>query len=165
MKRIIIGLLLGSVALVQVAFADGESCIKSKQPKAMYALLMQSEIRAAYNSSTLPNTDALVIAAWDENHFGEGNTPLLQDVNGDYYFTTHLTDEEMANLPSKDLPVLDFVWKSTDNCGTELEPEQCPWPTVTRERDVLDQDGNPTGETVQYQQGVGRVKSVLPTIP
>ena len=159
MKRIIIGLLLVSVALVQIAFADGEACIKTKQPKAMYTLLMQAEIRSAYNSATLPNTDALVLDSWNEGQFGEGNTPMLKDINGDYYYTARFSEEEMAKLPSKDLPILDFIWKSTDNCGTELEPEQCPWPTVTMERDLLDLDGNPTGETAQYQQGVGRIRT------
>jgi hypothetical protein len=90
-----------------------------------------------------------------EGQFGMVNTPMLETANGDIVFSIRLSDEEADLLPLYVAPP-EFV---CDYRSDEVDEEGAPfdWPMYTISYPELDQDGVPTGVTLERQQGAGRI--------
>ncbi len=109
---------------------------KTKQPKATYALFMSRGIvsKKFENSQELPNTDDEVRALWDENQFGDANTPMNstpEDLDGYYHNMVRLTEDEYAKLPPNTIPMFSEEWRSNQ---FNAEGNLYPTPTFTYER-------------------------------
>lgn len=94
------------------------------------------------------------------------NTPILEDASGDLWFTIRMSEEQAAKLPRNDTPNFAVPWKSNDvtydtgQVDEEGNPiySQHPWPMVTVSYPELDENGVPTGVTLERQQGVGKIQ-------
>jgi hypothetical protein len=82
------------------------------------------------------------------------NTPILEDVTGDFFFTIRLSAEQYELIPpSGNTPNFDIIWDSTEYDETDPEnPVLFPWPEA--EVQAYDIDGLPDGTRMQ---GVGRI--------
>jgi hypothetical protein len=85
-----------------------------------------------------------------ENRLGICNTPILEGVNGKFYFTFRVPLEKATHIPSNDTPNFAVLWRGDELCGEPDHLEICPWPMV--EVQSYDVTGDPAGT---HWQGVG----------
>jgi hypothetical protein len=145
MKKLIL-LTLFLLALVAPVFAAVNIAVET------------SNVTTAFNRLQVLGLDVRDAIDGDRNHvkiedrLGICNTPILEGLNGKYYFTFRVEDDFSSHIPNQDTPNFAVLWRSDEVCGTEEEPEVCPWPMV--EVQSYDKDGLPDGT---HMQGIGTI--------
>ena len=135
MNRLLLFLIIGLLAAP--SFANVDIVVETNNPTAAMARV-----------HSLGITDKDLIAL----------TPAIVDVlTGVSHFNFRIPDDRAHVIPAHNNPTFSVLWREDELCGTEEDPVICPWPMVTVERDEYDENGDPTGGTVQFQQGVGRI--------